>query len=550
LRRLLFALGLVSGLALAGALPANEGFETGLGQWAPSGLWHRISSPDCVTPHAGAACVYFGRSGACDYNDHVIKDASLTSGPVNLTDPARAFVSFWLLYQVESEDPSCFDQLRLEVSNDGASWQLLQKLGPNSDPAGGSATTGMASGSGLGGSPLWLFKRVDLSAYLGLTVYLRFRFVSSGQQAGDSLCQSTDADLDGFLGYALDDINFYDSPEPVGLVKSVSPPFGAPGTTLTYSLVASNRDTAAQPLSVWDTLPAGTAFVSANPAATQGGSQVSWALPSVAAGANITLSLVVQALPSASAPQDLLNTASATSPAPGPEADSAPALFKLRANGFSLRKTVKPTVATNADQVTYSIVLENFSPLTQTSLALQDDLPDGFLVQGADPAIGGNAQWPLTPMGPGDVRSFSLWGPAYGSEGQVLVNTAELLQAGASILRASASLSMHKPIEPQVFARGVYPNPAPGKDGAFGYGVHIAFENNQTMPLFLDIFTIAGEKVRSLPVDGTRGVHDAFWDLKNDWGYGVASAVYVYRVWSSTAVHPTPQVFGYIAVLR
>jgi uncharacterized repeat protein (TIGR01451 family) len=547
-RRFCLVLGLLA--LAAGPLRANEGFETGLGQWTPSGLWHRITSPDCVSPHAGTACMYYGRSGVCNYDDHLIKDASLTSGPISLTDPARAFVSFWILYQVESEAPSCFDVMRLEVSNDGSSWSLLQKLGPSSDPSGGSATTGMASGSGLGGTPLWQFKRVDLSAYLGLTVYLRFRFVSSDSQAGDDVCPAPDADFDDFLGYALDDINFYDSPEPVGLVKSVAPPFGAPGTTLTYSLAVNNRDSATQALSIWDTLPVGTVFVSADHGGSLSAGQVNWALPSVASGSTVTLSLQVQVPLSQTAPQDMLNVASALSSAPGPQAASAPALFRLRANGFALRKTVLPTVATNADQVTYSIVLENFSSITQTSLLLQEDAPSGFLILGADPAINSNAQWPLSPLVPGDVRSFSVWGPAYGNEGQVLVNTADLQQAGSSVLQATASLLMHKPIEPQVFARGVYPNPAPGKNPAFGYGVHIAFENNQTMPLFLDIFTIAGEKVRSLPVDSTRGVHDVFWDLTNDWGHGVASGVYVYRAWSSTAVHPTPQVFGYIAVLR
>jgi uncharacterized repeat protein (TIGR01451 family) len=550
-RRCLSALCLALGLFAAAPLHgAVEGFESGTGQWVPSGLWHRITSPDCVTPHAGAACMYFGRSSTCDYNDGLIKDASLTSGPVNLTDPARAFVSFWYLYQVESEDPVCYDQLRLEISNDGRTWSLLQKLSTGSDPPGGSPNTGLASGSGLGGTPLWQFKHVDLSAYLGLTVYLRFRFVSSGHQAGDSLCLYTDADFDNFLGYAVDDINFYDTPEPVSLVKAVAPPFGPAGTALSYTLVASNHDAASQTLSLWDTLPPGTLFVSADHGGAPSGGLVQWSLPGVAPGASVTVSLQVQVSPTAAAPQDILNIASAASSAPGLGQDSSPALFRLRLNGFSLKKTVNPTVATNADQVTYNIVLENYSSVTQSSLVLLDELPSGFLVLGSGPAINGSAQWPLSPMVPGDVRSFSLWGPAYGVEGQILVNTAVLQQGSSDLAQASASLLMHKPIEPQVFARGVYPNPAPSKNGAFGYGVHIAFENNQTMPLFLDIFSIAGEKVRSIPVDGTRGVHDAFWDLKNDWGNGVASGVYLYHVWSNTAVHPTPEVFGYIAVLR
>jgi uncharacterized repeat protein (TIGR01451 family) len=493
--------------------------------------------------------MYFGRGGVCDYNNGVVKDASLSSGPINLTDPARAFISFWMLYQVESESPGCYDQLRLERSYDGVNWVLEQKLSPP-DPPGGSVAMGLASGSGLGGVPLWQFKRVNLSSYLGLTIYLRFRFVSSGHLAGDSLCPYTDADLDGYLGYALDDINFYDSPEPLDLAKSVSPPFGVPGTTLTYSLVAKNRDSATQSLNIWDTLPAGTTFVSASGTWTLSGNRVDWAVPSLTAGASITLSLQVQVSASASVPQDCLNIASASGSAVGLAAESAPALFKLRNNSLSLHKSVRPSEATTGDEVTYALLVENFTALTQSSLVLQEQPPSGFLVRGSDPSINSSGQWPMAPMPPGDVRSFTVWGPAYGVDGQVLMNLAALLQSGGTVAQDSVGLLLHKPIEPQVTLKGIYPNPAPAGDPAFGEMVHIVYELNQTMPMTLDVFTIAGEKLRSLAIDGNRGQHEAVWDLKNDWGNNVASGVYAFRVWSSTAVKPTPEAFGYVAVLR
>jgi uncharacterized repeat protein (TIGR01451 family) len=524
-----------------------EGFESGMGAWSSNGLWQRLSSPGCVSPHAGTACMYFGRGGYCDYNDGVVKDASLTSGPINLTDPARAFISFWILYQIESESPTCYDQLRLERSYDGVTWVLEQKLSP-SDPTGGSAAMGLASGSGLGGMPLWQFRRVDLSSYLGLTIYLRFRFVSSGHQAGDGLCPYTDADLDNFLGYALDDINFYDSPEPVDLKKSVAPPFGPPGTVVNYSIVAKNRDSAAQALNVWDTLPTGAVFLGGG--GSLSGNRVDWAVPSLAAGASITLNLQVQVPAAAMVPQDWLNVASASGSAPGGQADSAPVLFRVRNNGLSLHKSVHPSSATTGDEITYTLLVENFTALTQSALVLQEQTPDGFLVRGSDPPMNYNAQWPISPMTPGDVRSFSLWGPAYGIDGQFLLNTAILLQSGNPVAQDSAGVTLHKPIEPQVTLRGVYPNPARSGNNAFGDFVHIVYEINQTMPLHLDIFTIAGEKLHSQELDGNRGQHEVVWDLKNDWGYGVASGVYAFRIWSLTPVKPTPEAFGYMAVLR
>jgi hypothetical protein len=153
-------------------------------------------------------------------------------------------------------------------------------------------------------------------------------------------------------------------------------------------------------------------------------------------------------------------------------------------------------------------------------------------------------------MAPGAVLSFSLWGGAFGIDGQVMQNTASLYQGASLLAQDSASLLLHKPIEPQVVLKTVYPNPAPGANSAFGEAVHIVYELNQAMPLTLDIYTVAGERVYSRAVDGSRGLHEAVWDLKNDYGNGVASGLYAFRVWSSAAVKPTPEAFGYFAVLR
>ena len=532
-------------------LLALQGFEGGLGNWSTAGLWQRVSSPACVTPHAGSACLYFGRGGACNYDDHQVKDASVTSGPVNLTDPARAFVSFWMLYQVESDSPACYDELRLELSYDNANWALLQKLSSGTNPPGSAPTVGLASGGGLAGTPQWVYRRVDLSAYLGLSIYLRFRFVSSGTQAGESLCGPPDSAFDAFLGYALDDINFYDDPEPVSLVKSVAPAYGGPGTDFTYTLVCANKDSVARDLSLWDSLPMGVNFVSANPAPlSQSGQAVDWGFSAVPAGAAITVSLAVQSAPAASVPQDWYNTAWAQSTAAGLTATSVAILYKLRTPGLQLHKSVDRPVTTNGDEITYTLLVQNFSAVTQSALVLQELPPVGFLMRGSGPALATNGQWSIGALLPGEVRAFSLWGPIFGNDGQDLVNNAQLQQSGAVAAYDSASIKVIKPIEPQVWLRGLYPNPAPGENPAFGEALHIGYELNQTMPMTIDIFTLAGEKVRSLAVDGTRGTHDAVWDLKNAWGNGVASGVYAVRVWGDAKVRPLPEAVGFAAVLR
>jgi uncharacterized repeat protein (TIGR01451 family) len=283
---------------------------------------------------------------------------------------------------------------------------------------------------------------------------------------------------------------------------------------------------------------------------TLSGSLVTWAVPSLAAGASITLSLQVQVSPTAAVPQDWLNAALASGSSPGLGAESSPVLFRVRNNSLSLRKSVRPTQAITGDEVTYSLLVENYTALTQSSLVLQEQIPSGFSVHGANPGLSADTQWNLTPLAPGAVASFSLWGGAFGIDGQVMVNTASLYQGASLMAQDSASLLLHKPIEPQVTLKAVYPNPAPSANVAFGEAVHIVYELNQAMPLTLDIYTVAGEKLYSRGVDGSSGLHEAVWDLRNDYGNGVASGLYAFRIWSSAAVKPTPEAFGYFAVLR
>jgi hypothetical protein len=78
----------------------------------------------------------------------------------------------------------------------------------------------------------------------------------------------------------------------------------------------------------------------------------------------------------------------------------------------------------------------------------------------------------------------------------------------------------------------------------------VVYDINQSMPITLDIFTLAGEKVRRLYGPGERGVNQLGWDLNNEWGAAVASGVYAFRLWSTLPVIPTPEAYGFIAVLR
>jgi uncharacterized repeat protein (TIGR01451 family) len=537
-------------LAVAVRLSAMEGFESGLGAWSATGLWHRSVAPGCITPHEGNAVAYFGRDSSCDYNDGQIKDASLTSGPITLTSSANAYISFWLLYEVESLGPSCFDQLRLEWSPDGSNWYLLQILSPNADPVGGGPGVGMDSGSGLGGPPLWQFVDVDLSAFAPGTLYLRYRFISSAQLAGDPACLSTDAEMDNFLGIAIDEIRIAEADPLLSLSKSVSPPFGAPGTELTYTLVAKNRAAAAADLSLWDSLPAGLNFVAADAGGALNGSVVNWGPSTVPAGAALTLNLRVQADPSLSLPADIRNTGEGISTGGGGVTQrSSETLFKVRANGLQLSHSAAPSSIVSGDRATYNLLVENYTALTQTGLSLQMSLPGGLAYNGAYPALSALYRWDLAPLPPGQIRSFSLWGRGFGEDGSVLTARGTLSQGGV-LAQKDASVTVTKPVEPSVTVKGVYPNPAPSDKPGLPQSAFVYYELNVDMPLQLDIFTIAGEKVRSIPAPGARGRSQVEWDLRNDYGNFVASGIYVFRLWSQLLVIPTPEATGFIAVAR
>jgi len=89
----------------------------------------------------------------------------------------------------------------------------------------------------------------------------------------------------------------------------------ASGAQVTFNLSVQNTGTASAPdVVVFNTLPTGATFVSANPSATQNGQTLSFSLGALAAGASQTLSVVVTA---PNATTTLINTSTASATGPG-----------------------------------------------------------------------------------------------------------------------------------------------------------------------------------------------------------------------------------------
>lgn len=534
-------------LLFPGLARAGGSFDGGYGIWSPSGLWHRVTAPACVSPHSGTACVYYGIDAGCNYANGTVQDASLTTlNPVSLT-ASTAFISFWLLYEVQSYDPACQDRLRLEYSPDGVNWYLADYLSAQADPVGGSPVEAYASGSGLGGPPLWQFERVDLQSFAGTYDYWRFRYVSSDELAGNALCGPPDL-LQQFLGYAIDAVSLGSPAPPLSVSKSVSPAFAAPGDTFTFTLSAVNTGSGPATLSLWDTLPAGYAYAAA-PGGSVTNGLAQWSFPGVAAGQSATAQLQLQAAPGLAAPADWINTAAAASSLTTTAVCSSQVLAKIRTPVLALSKSVSPSQLTSGDVATYNIVIENDSPLTQSALTLTDELPAAFSATEVYPPTSGAGTWSLGSVAPGQILSFALWGPVYGEDGQVVVNSAQVLGT-TTTATATASLTVHKAVQPSITLSAVYPNPAPSHNAGQPQEAFVAYTLSAAMTVTLDIYDVAGEKVRSLGAPGQQGPHQVAWDLNNAYGRPVASGLYVLRLWSPLQVQPLPQATGYLAVLR
>jgi uncharacterized repeat protein (TIGR01451 family) len=159
------------------------------------------------------------------------------------------------------------------------------------------------------------------------------------------------------------------SPEPVGA-----------GTTLTYTLNVSNAGPSqASSVSVTDTLPAGTAFVSSTGTgwACTGTGPVTCAMAAlgVTAAAPITLTVTAPAEGGA-----ILNTAvvssSTNDPASGNNTAATTSNVFARAD-LSVGQSGAPAAICTGQPITYTLTVSNAGPSTATSVSVADTLPAG-----------------------------------------------------------------------------------------------------------------------------------------------------------------------------
>ncbi len=132
-------------------------------------------------PHSGSAMWWSNRGDAID--------ATLTRR-IDLRAVKQATLTFWTWFDIEKD----FDYAYVTVSADGGqTWTTLRgALTTTEDPNGNNLGNGITGMSGGGKTPVWAQERMDLSAFAGKEIQLRFEYVTDGALNKD--------------GFAVDDV--------------------------------------------------------------------------------------------------------------------------------------------------------------------------------------------------------------------------------------------------------------------------------------------------------------------------------------------------------
>lgn len=217
-----------------------DDMESGAGSWTATGLWHHQTDPQNIavastinpdlvslpdsgylpSAYSGSAAWWYGNAsdgtimGTWTADSQTSKNGgtsdesntgTLVSEPIDLTSASAATLSFRHWWEVEGVDVDRYDMMTVAVSTDsGSSWTDVATLNPNNDVDGESWRP--YSSGGLGQVGQWLYSTVDLSAYVGSTVQVKFNF------------DTVDSLYNGFRGWLIDDVKVTD-------VAAVKPSF-------------------------------------------------------------------------------------------------------------------------------------------------------------------------------------------------------------------------------------------------------------------------------------------------------------------------------------
>ena len=67
----------------------------------------------------------------------------------------------------------------------------------------------------------------------------------------------------------------------------------------------------------------------------------------------------------------------------------------------------------------------------------------------------------------------------------------------------------------------------------------------------ITIYTISGERVREIREEGQKGINSVRWDMRNRYGRGVATGVYIYSIEAREEIEgQRKRKWGKIAVVK
>jgi hypothetical protein len=156
--------------------PYTDDMESSEEDWESSGLW--VLTNDLEMSRSGTHSWWY-QGGDGDYDNGLPNYGTLTSPPINIPS-ANYFLRFWYRYETETKG-LLWDQRWVQISVDGGSFINVDQL--QDDPQ-------------IFETSSWLqSKAIDLSAYAGHTIQIRFLFAS------------LDASLNAYQGWGIDDFS-------------------------------------------------------------------------------------------------------------------------------------------------------------------------------------------------------------------------------------------------------------------------------------------------------------------------------------------------------
>ncbi|MCX6072660.1 MAG: immune inhibitor A [Chloroflexi bacterium] len=204
------------------------------GDWSVSFEGSTLTQVVPADPHSGDFAFWTNRGDESDMKLTRAFDLTYVSGEVS--------AEYWLWYDIEED----WDYVYFEVSDDGGeTWKILTTpSGTAYNPTGNSYGWGYTGFSGGVDGGEWIQESVDLSAYAGEEILLRFEYITDAAVNGDGLL------LDDFSIPALDYATDFESDDEGWQAEGFVRMYNRVPQTYRLMLIEQTRETTVRPIEV------------------------------------------------------------------------------------------------------------------------------------------------------------------------------------------------------------------------------------------------------------------------------------------------------------